>query len=259
MGLMGGNRDRRMIADFLRHGDIRPHVGYLAAVRHPWPSFIFVVFLLAAYEAGVVWLSPTNGPSIRAGVELWLREWLKHAEPCPPQVIPGTLIFLLAAWALWKWHDRPNGPVIPLLGIVVESVAFGFGLWILCLNAPALFDRAGVSLADVGRLKPETVTFLGVGIYEEAIFRLLAFAWLARFLNLLFVPWLGAVLFATILSAAAFSLAHNLVQGEPFVLMAFALRMVVGVFLALVFWLRGLGVAIGAHVVYNLVVSAHLD
>ena len=254
MGLMGGYRDRQLFADYLRQGDFRPHVGYLAAVRHPWPSFIFVVLVLAAYEIGVAWLSPANGPSIRAGVELWMREWLKYAEPCPPLVIPATLIFLLVLWTLWKWNDRPNRMLVPLIGIVVEGIAFGFGLWVLCLYVPTIFDHAGISLGNIGQLKPEIVTFLGVGIYEEALFRLLGFAWLARLLNLIFVPWLGAVLFAAIISSAGFALAHHFVQGEPFVPMVFVMRTVIGIYLALLFWLRGFGVAVGAHIVYDIVV-----
>ena len=210
---------------------------------------------MESYEAGVSALSPPTGPSLRAGLELWLRDWLAQIESCPPIVIPGVLVGLMVIWTLWKWYDRPDRVAIPVFGIAFEGIIFGFGLWALCINAPFLLEQSGLSFAAVGNLDPRVVTFLGVGIYEEAIFRLICFAWLARLLNLIFIPWLAAIPVAAAGSAAVFALAHHLVQGDPFVPSVFTLRMIVGVFCALLFWLRGFGVAVGAHFVYDLIVG----
>ncbi|MBO0699481.1 MAG: CPBP family intramembrane metalloprotease, partial [Zavarzinella sp.] len=57
------------------------------------------------------------------------------------------------------------------------------------------------------------------------------------------------------ISAAAFALAHHFVQTDPFVPAVFLTRMLIGVYCALLFWLRGLGVAVGAHIVYDIVVG----
>jgi len=71
---------------------------YLAAVRHPWPCLVFIVPLLAVYEVGVARLAHENGESPRAGVELWLRQWLTQSGPYPPFPVPAALVFLLGAW-----------------------------------------------------------------------------------------------------------------------------------------------------------------
>ena len=239
------------------HGyDDRPRVGYLRAARHPWPSLVFLVPLLAAYELGVARLTAPDGQSLRAGVELWLRQWLAQAGPWPPAVIPTTLVGLLVLWTLWRWWDRPGHVVPTVFGIALEGVVFGLGLWTLCLNAPAILDRAGLPPMAVGGPNPKLVTYVGVGIYEEVIFRLIAFAWLARLLRFVLVPGIAAVPMAVVASAAAFALAHHFVQTDPFVPGVFLTRMLVGVYCAVLFWLRGLGVAVGAHVVYDIVVAA---
>ena len=58
-------------------------------------------------------------------------------------------------WALWRWSDRPERLFITVVGIALEGVVFGLGLWVLCLNAPAILDRAGLAPAAVGGLNPQ--------------------------------------------------------------------------------------------------------
>ena len=74
-------------------------------------------------------------------------------------------------------------------------------------------------------------------------------------LRLAFVPWIAAIPVAVLVSAALFALAHHFVQTDPFVPSVFLTRMLVGAYCAVVFWLRGLGVAVGAHIVYDIVVG----
>lgn len=254
MGLTGGSRARRWPLGRREPYD-RPRTGYLASVRHPWPCLVFLVPLLALYELGVARLTPPSGESLRAGIELWLRQWLADSGPVPPIVIPGTLLLLLAAWTVWRWSDRPHHLITTVVGIALEGVIFGLGLWVLCLNAPAILDRMGLVAGAVGGPNPRLVTYVGVGIYEEVIFRLIAFAWLARILRTALVPVIAAIPMAAVISAAAFALAHHFVQTDPFVPAVFLTRMLIGVYCALLFWLRGLGVAVGAHIIYDIVVG----
>jgi hypothetical protein len=254
MGLTGGYRTRGWLGG-IRYQEFRPASGYLAGVRHPWPCLIFLVPLLAAYEVGVWRMSAPNGESLRAGVELWLREWLAQAGSVPPILIPAVLGTLLLGWTLWRWSERPERLFTTVFGIALEGVVFGLVLWTVCLNAPAVLDQFGLVAASVGGPNPKLVTYVGVGVYEEVLFRLIAFAWLARLLQLALVPWVVAVPMAVIISAAVFALAHHFVQTDPFAPSVFLMRMIVGAFCAVLFWLRGLGVAVGAHIVYDIVVG----
>jgi len=254
MGLTGGSRARRWPLG-RRDPHDRPRVGYLAAVRHPWPCLVFLVPILALYELGVAHLTPPSGDSLRAGVELWLRQWLADTGPVLPIIIPGALVLLLTAWTAWRWSSRPHRLFTTVIGIALEGVVFGLGLWVLCLNAPIILDRMGLVAGAVGGPNPRLVTYVGVGIYEEVIFRLIAFAWLARVLRVALVPAIAAIPMAAVVSAAAFALAHHFVQTDPFVPAVFLTRLLIGLYCAVLFWLRGLGVAVGAHIVYDIVVG----
>jgi membrane protease YdiL (CAAX protease family) len=229
--------------------------GYLAGVRHPWPCLIFVSFMLALYELGVNRLQSESSESLRAGLELWLRQWLAQTGNVPPLVIPATVVGFLLVCAMWRWSDRPRHLIVTVSGITVEGVLFGVGLWGICLNAPALLDQMGLPPMNIASPDPKLVTYIGVGIYEEVIFRLIAFAFLARILRIALVPYVAAIPVAMLASSALFASAHHLVQTDPFVPSVFVTRMLVGVYCALLYWTRGLGVAIGAHVVYDIVVS----
>jgi membrane protease YdiL (CAAX protease family) len=211
--------------------------------------------LLGLYELGVARLTPESGESLRAGVELWLRRWLDQTGELPLVIIPATAAGLLLLWTLWRWSDRPNHPFAAVFGIAVEGVVFGLALWALCLHAPAILDRAGLVTIALGSPDPRLVTYVGVGIYEEVIFRLIAFAWLARALRTVLFPGIAAIPIAILASSALFALAHHFVQTDPFVPSVFFMRMLIGTYCAILFWLRGLGVAIGAHIVYDAVVG----
>jgi hypothetical protein len=228
---------------------------YLSAVRHPWPTVAFLVPLLGAYEIGVARLTGPNGESLRAGIDLWMRKWLAENGGYPPILIPAVVLGLLGVWTAWRWKDRPENLVTAVFGIVLEGVVFGLGLWTLCLNAPALYDRTGLPTAAVGGPDPRIITYLGVGVYEEVVFRLIGFAFLARLMQVALVPGLLARPVALVASATAFALAHHFVQSDPFVPLVFFTRMLIGVYCGLLLWWRGLGVAVGAHIVYDIVVG----
>ena len=228
---------------------------YLSAVRHPWPTAVFLVPLLGAYEIGVARLTGPNGESLRAGIDLWIRKWLAENGGYPPVLIPAAVVALLFVWTAWRWKDRPENVFTPLFGIALEGVVLGLGLWALCLNAPALAERAGLPTASVGVSDPKVITFLGVGLYEEVIFRLVGFAILARVIQVALVPALIAKPVALLASAAAFALAHHFVQSDPFVPAVFLTRVLIGVYCGLLLWWRGLGVAVLAHITYDVVVG----
>lgn len=257
MGLTDGNRNRNWPGPPEPY-DHRPPLGYLASVRHPWISFLYLIPLLAVYEIGVRKASSPGG-SLRAGIELWLQQWLEQSSKWPAFAIPTTLVGLLLLWALFRWNDRPSYFIVPTLGILFEGIACGIGLYALCLNAPFLLEKAGLPIAALNIQGTQALTYLGVGIYEEAIFRLIGFGLLSWLMRAIFIPAIVSIPIALLVSAAAFALAHEFVHTEPFVPYVFFTRMLIGATLAMLFWLRGLGVAVGAHIVYDVAASAQMQ
>jgi hypothetical protein len=92
------------------------------------------------------------------------------------------------------------------------------------------------------------------------LFRLLLFslmAWVLQWAGS--GPWLAATV-ATGGSAALFSGAHHVGPfGEPFDRYVFLFRMLAGIYFALLFRLRGFGIAVGTHAFYDIIVGVTIS
>jgi membrane protease YdiL (CAAX protease family) len=116
---------------------------------------------------------------------------------------------------------------------------------LLAVNAED--PRAGLA-AGIG--------YLGAGIYEETLFRLMLVPTLFAALRLLQMPQVLASSWAVTASALLFALAHHAGSpGEAFTWYAFIFRWMAGVFFAWVFVLRGFGIAVGTHTAYDILVG----
>jgi hypothetical protein len=232
---------------------------YFSSTRHPWPCFLFLMPLLLAYEGGVAWLGGTHPEMLRNGADNWLRCGLTSVGiPCD-WVPPVVLATLFGSWSWLRRDDRPDDLIGVLSGMVIESVAFALGLWAVHRGLTPLLNWLGLTLAVSSAPEPalrQVITFLGAGIYEEALFRLGLFALLAGLLRLVGTPGLLAGLLAAVASAALFSAAHHVgPYGQPYSHYVFLFRTLAGLYFALLYQARGFGIAVGAHACYNVMVS----
>lgn len=231
---------------------------YLSATRHPWPCLVMLVPLLGIYECGVIWLGGPNADKIRNGVDTWIRYYLGTSGVDPLLVAPGVIVGLLLLWTMWRWSDRPERVLTTVFGMLLESVIFAGALWVLASNFNTILSHYGIAAnIDTSREKAaEVVTYIGAGIYEEVIFRLLLCAGLARILNMALIPWILAMPMAIIASAIIFSAAHHVgPMAEPFNQSRFLFRVFAGVFFAIIYWWRGFGIAVGSHAGYDIIVG----
>lgn len=232
--------------------------GYLPAARHPWPCLLFVLPLLIAYETGVMTLGGSQPDSVRNGADYWLRWALGHAGLrffwLPPSVL--ALVFVVRSWRQRK--DRPGDLAGTMSGMLLESVVFALGLWAISRVLGPLLVRFGVTLA-LETSEPglrQVVTFLGAGIYEEAIFRLTLFSLLAGGLAWFEVPRGLCVAVAAAGSAVVFSAAHHVgPNGQEYSNYVFVFRLLAGLYFSLLYEYRGFGIAVGTHACYNVMVS----
>ncbi len=241
-------------------------LGYLSATRHPWACLLFLLPLLVAYEAGVLYLGGANPETVRNGADHWMRCGLHLVGVRAFWVPPLVLVLVFAVWSYLRHEDRPGDLGGVLCGMVLESIAFALGLWVVSrLLAPALV-HAGFGLAvgvpedaPLSAAEPalrQVVTYLGAGIYEEAIFRLMLFSALVGLLRLIGMPGAAAVAGAAIVSAVLFSTAHHVgPYGQAYSNYLFVFRLAAGLYFALLFQLRGFGIVVGAHACYNVMVS----
>jgi membrane protease YdiL (CAAX protease family) len=233
--------------------------GYFRAARHPWPTLIMLLPLLVAYEAGVLWLGGPRPEMLRNGADSWLRLALEAFGLKQIVVAPALVAVAFAVWSYLRRGDRPSGLLGICSGMLLECFFFALVLWGLSHGLAPFLRSVGIALSNEPQVDPiygRVVTFVGAGIYEEILFRLLLFAGLAWLLEQALVPKAGAVMLAAIASALLFAAAHHVgPYGEKMDSYVFLFRMMAGIYFAFVFQLRGFGVAAGAHACYDVLVG----
>ena len=236
-------------------------MSYWQATRHAGPCLLFLAPLVAAYEIGVVKLGGTVPLAVRNGADAWLRWGLETFGVQAQHAAPALVVAVLGVWWYRKRDSTPDDLPGLCLGMALESVIAALGLWGLSRAYGPALDHWGITLAAPGRTAgPESayglvVTYVGAGIYEETIFRLILFTGLTVVLGAVIPGRLG-VLAAALAGAVLFAAAHHLgPHGEPPDGFNFVFRVLAGLFFTLVYRLRGFGVAVGCHACYDVLVG----
>jgi Type II CAAX prenyl endopeptidase Rce1-like len=248
------------VPDWLRE---RRPCSYWAATRRPFPSLLLVAPLILAYEAGVMWLGGDAAANVRTGADTWMRSALVHAGLTDHWLPPLGLLLILMGWQILSFYDWRFSPAI-LAGMVIESIVWAVTL----IGVSRLIDLGfaylehgdlGALAIDQGSRGPSiqsVVGYLGAGVYEEALFRLILVPILFGVLRLLQAPQVLASSLAVTGSALLFALAHHAgTPAESFTWFAFIFRWMAGVFFAWVFVIRGFGIAVGTHTGYDILVG----
>lgn len=241
-------------------GDAPPT--YWSRTRQPWPSLAFILPLMIVYEAAVN--RSSNPDAIRAGVDQWIRQALASLGLTDRWLLPLSVVLLLLVWQALSPRSWKFPPGI-LIGMWIESFALAVALIGLSklvdlgfahLEHHAFPRLSGSAWAGESKGVNQLIGFLGAGLYEEAFFRLALIPLLLGIFHLLLTPEVAARTLAVTGSALIFSLAHHVgAPGESFTWFAFIFRWSAGVAFAWIFLVRGFGVAVGAHVLYDLLVG----
>jgi membrane protease YdiL (CAAX protease family) len=229
----------------------RSSSGYLERTHRPLNCLIFILPLLAAYEAGAMFyrdrlLAPQH---LAALLELFGAT----ARFLPALLVVGVLLI----WhGLSRQRWRVDGDA--LLGMTAESVLgmvplIGLGVLMQRLFGPVAL-AAGP--APEPALAAEVLSGIGAGIYEEFLFRLAAIGVILFVcVDVLRAPKRAMSLVAVFAASVIFSVYHFAGPGS-FNWHRFVFRLIAGLYLALLYVGRGFGIAVGAHACYNVVVLA---
>ena len=80
--------------------------GYLTSTRHPWPSLLFVLPLLIAYEACVILFGGAHPETLRNGADNWLRGGFTAIGLKQVFIPPLVLIGLFGVWSYLKRGEK---------------------------------------------------------------------------------------------------------------------------------------------------------
>lgn len=231
---------------------------YRDVTHRPLQCLVFLLPMVILYELGMAWAFGDRvrgaGPTLAAEQ---LIMWFFSLFGGTGYYLPGALLVAV----LLGWHVASRNPWKiqwpPLAGMAGESVLWAIPL--LFLQHRLVTLQAGGQLAPVDfhegppRAIQELLLSIGAGIYEELLFRLI----IIGLLNLLLVDICGmkqvaGVAAAVIISSLLFALHHYKPIGtDTWEAGAFAFRAAAGAYLAAVFVLRGFGLAVGCHAMYD--------
>jgi hypothetical protein len=229
--------------------------------RRPLASLAFVLPLLVLYEGGLLFLGPA---AVRNGADVWLRGLLDTVGLTGYFFLPVLTAGLLLGWH-YTTRQRWQLSAGVLGGMLVESSLLGFLLLVAAHLQAVLLAQAASADLSAGPVSPDAtsatvvgqlVGFVGAGIYEEVLFRLMLLPLIAYVIRLLGAPVAVRIGGALLLSSLLFSASHYVGPwGESLHWFTFLFRFLAGGFFAALFVFRGFGIAAGSHALYDIFVG----
>jgi hypothetical protein len=249
---MAGRADKK---PSLRHkgwlawvlGSADNYEGYFAQSRSLALSFVLIAPLLLVYEVALV----MYGPARPRGASLFIKKLLAAVFSGRAGLVLNITVAALLLVAVFVLARRGGLRLNLILPMVLESA--GWALLLVGVAVLVWFRLPKVPLAAGGSgpsMGERIITSIGAGVYEEILFRLLLTSLLYLVGLKIFQERAGyAGTFAVSLSALAFALCHDVRPGLPLLF-----YFVIGLFLSTLYTLRGLGVVVYTHVIYDLIV-----
>lgn len=247
---------------------------YARLSTRPLHITAFIAPLIALYEFGsAVYLAPSGSGAHQTIKAHRLFDDFFRTFGIAGLFFPGVaLLTVLLVWHIFvgdRWKVRPW----VLLGMLVESLAWTLPM-LVCSALQLRAMRTGAALVEPGvlanfpLLAAQTLSApnlqwtarvtisIGAGLYEEMLFRLVGIAVVHFALSDILKIREGITAIAAVLiTAAAFALYHDvhLAAGQinwPYLLFLLAM----GLYLGMLYILRGFGIVVAAHALYDVLV-----
>ncbi|QDT35264.1 CPBP family glutamic-type intramembrane protease [Thalassoglobus polymorphus] len=247
------------------------HNDYWSTAREPWPSLLFILPFLIVYEVGAI--AHAHVPASRNGADLWIRHFGMETGVAVEWMFPLLAPILLLIWQFaarrpWNWNLET------LSGMFAESLMFAMTLVVIG-QVTALAFPLEVSVELSVTPLSRAVSFLGAGIYEEMLFRLTMLPLIFAALRVIRLPRSLAIFGSIMISSWLFATAHyvgspalfspdELTQAMTTVCesrelwFSYTFRFMAGILFSILFWVRGFGIAVGCHILYDLFVGVIL-
>ena len=234
--------------------------GYWHVSQRPLQSLVFLIPLILAYELGTrLYARDAVSGMIR---DIYARSLLRdflQALGATGYYLPGLIIVVV----LLCWHvarrdpwtfDLPFSLLMWTESVVLALPLFGFAFLLLALGQPAARWTLVANAPPPVTWQADLVFAIGAGLYEELLFRLIAITVLHLFLvDVLAFPKRTGAIGAVLLSAVAFAIYH-FPDLASFDLGRCLFYTLAGIYFAGVFVVRGFGIVVGAHAMYDVLV-----
>jgi len=236
-------------------------IDYWSDARTPLSSLMFLIPWIVIYEFGVLVMGQNEPDVVRNGADFWMRSVLSQMGFGQGLLLPLIVVAMLLTWHVLRknpWQIRFETQ----LGMLAESILLAIGLVAVGQCHDILFRQVAAEPTTPGvivnAMGPMTraVSFIGAGVYEEVMFRLLLVPAAFLVFRMFEFPSKLAAVMAAISTSFLFAVAHHIgPSAEALNLFAFSFRAAAGLFFASIFLLRGFGITVGCHAAYDLLVG----
>jgi len=226
---------------------------YLNSSKSLHYGLILTLPALAIYEIGVVILFQDSFFELRNSGEVLLRSLFESLGLTNPLIVSGILLalFMIVMIRGYRIEKKPGIHANYIVYMLLESMLWG-GFIFISLQFFTQLPLQMVSMKD----KLSNINLaIGAGIFEELIFRMVVIS------SLLVVLQRGlsmgsriSVPLAIFFSAFVFAGFHLFMEMYSFPI--FSQRMFGGILLGSLFYARGYGISVYAHIIYNFLILA---
>jgi hypothetical protein len=222
---------------------------YRWQTHRPLNCLVFILPMLAFFQVGVFY----HGTALAAPQDLGR---ILQFFGATARYLPSLLIFAVLVLQHVTHRDPLELQPRVLAGMAVESVLWAVPLIVLLQFTGQIAALAAGEGGGEWTVWEKIHLAVGAGIYEEFLFRLMFISlMLLIFVDVFALPKDIVVGAAIILGSVAFSLYHfsldEITGPDPFPWARFTFYAAAGLYLALLFVVRGFAIAVGAHILYN--------
>jgi len=233
---------------------LTPFRRYFNSSKSVHYSLILVLPVLAIYEIGILILFRNSFFELRNSGEILLKHFFTSLKLTNPYLVSGLMltIFIVVMVRGYRLEKKPGIHADYIIYMLLESMGWGAVLFV-SMN---LFTRLPLQTVTLTDKLANINLAIGAGIFEELIFRMVLISALLVILNrgLTFSRNVASVI--SIIAAACIFAAFHLFM-EPYSFPVFIQRVTGGLFLGILYKLRGYGISVYTHIIYNILILAN--
>ncbi len=224
---------------------------YFVRSKNLQKSFLFILPLLVLYEIGII----LYGSEVKNAADVLVKSPLGvFGENAA--LIFNSLVVVFSFCSLFYIERKNRFNCRIFLPMFLESTIYalllGYGVMFLVYRFLPLASMGLGTQSLAGGI----IISIGAGIYEEIFFRLLLLGGLCfAFIKVGKLSTFVGTSLGIVLSAAVFSAMHYIgATSDSFSTHSFLFRYMAGIILAVIFALRGLGIVVYTHAIYDVLV-----
>ncbi len=249
----GARRKSESVAAAPPLGARKASSGYFDQTALPLTCLAFLLPLIVLYEVGTWWCAsdPVSHVEQRIIAFSLMQQFFSLFGVTGKYMPAAAVVSILLACHVVR-QDAWSTHLGYLAGMVLESVIYAIPLRAMALAFAHYLplypptDKQGALL----------VLSVGAGVYEEMLFRFVAFAVLSFLLiDVLKIRRWAGLLLIVLISSVGFAMYHYL-GSEVFEWRSFAFRTLAGIYFGVIFLRRGIGVTAGTHAAYDITTFA---